>query len=208
MFARKVPFPISQNRKCQRKRAFFTFRTQTLFAHFLNMPFLQQKITSTQNTIFCLFLKFPFSIFASFLFFLSPTQKRQKTKMPCFSPCFDTSTTCKKYVCTPTHYLVDVSDIFNFFLLGGGEGGVRGAGRAWGDFLWKTPGGGSPGWVGAGARGREVVCGELGGGGLNIFFWGRNVHRRDYHWGQNYYIPFFLFWGIIFGNYYRKLYSM
>ena len=29
-----------------------------------------------------------------------------------------------------------------------------------------------------------------------------------YHWGQNYYIPFFLFWGIIFGNYYRKLYSI
>ena len=30
-----------------------------------------------------------------------------------------------------------------------------------------------------------------------------------YHWGQNYYIPFFMFWGIIFGNnFYRKLYSM
>ena len=30
----------------------------------------------------------------------------------------------------------------------------------------------------------------------------------QYHWGQNYYIPFFLFWGIIFGNSYRKLYSV
>ena len=55
---------------------------------------------------------------------------------------------------------------------------MRGAGRGWGDFLWKIPGGGSPGWVGAeGGRGREVVCGEClqGGGGLNIFFRGRNV---------------------------------
>ena len=31
---------------------------------------------------------------------------------------------------------------------------------------------------GGGARGREVVCGELGGGGLNISFRGRNVHLR------------------------------
>ena len=29
-----------------------------------------------------------------------------------------------------------------------------------------------------------------------------------YHWGQNYYIPFFMFGGIIFGNYYRILYSI
>ena len=29
-----------------------------------------------------------------------------------------------------------------------------------------------------------------------------------YHWGQNYYIPFFSFGGILFGNYYRKFYSM
>ena len=33
-------------------------------------------------------------------------------------------------------------------------------------------------------------------------------NSKLYHWGQNYYIPFFMFWGIIFGNYYRKLYSM
>ena len=29
-----------------------------------------------------------------------------------------------------------------------------------------------------------------------------------YHWGQNYYIPYLWFWGIIFGNYYRKLYRI
>ena len=28
------------------------------------------------------------------------------------------------------------------------------------------------------------------------------------HWGQNHYIPFLLFWGLIFGNYFRKLYSI
>ena len=60
---------------------------------------------------------------------------------------------------------------------------MRGAGRGWGDFLWKIPGGGSPGWVGAeGGRGWEVVCGDFFGGGLNIFFRGRNVHRD--HWGN------------------------
>ena len=30
----------------------------------------------------------------------------------------------------------------------------------------------------------------------------------EYHWGQNYYMPFFLFWGNMFGNYYRKLCSI
>ena len=40
--------------------------------------------------------------------------------------------------------------------------------------------GGSRGWAGGGARGREGVCGGSGGGGLNIFFRGRNVHRVKY----------------------------
>ena len=80
---------------------------------------------------------------------------------------------------------MDVSDIFYFFLLGEGEGGVRGGGEG-GDFrfLLKIPGGGSPGGglqEGEGKRGREGVCGESGnlrrGGGLNIFFRGRNVHQ-------------------------------
>ena len=54
---------------------------------------------------------------------------------------------------------------FIFFLLGGGEGGVRGAGKGRGcDFLLKIPGrvvlwGG----CGRGGRGWEGVCGEFGG---------------------------------------------
>ena len=74
-----------------------------------------------------------------------------------------------------------VSDIFYFFLLGGGEGGVRSAGRGGGRLLLcksQEGGGGSPTLVGVGgARGREGVCGELGGG-LNIFFRGRNPHEE------------------------------
>ena len=34
------------------------------------------------------------------------------------------------------HFLVDVSDIFYFFLLGEGEGGVRGAGREGGSISY------------------------------------------------------------------------
>ena len=30
----------------------------------------------------------------------------------------------------------------------------------------------------------------------------------QYHWGRNSYIPVLLFWGIIYGNLYWKLYSM
>ena len=79
--------------------------------------------------------------------------------------------------------LVDVSDIFYFFLLGGGEGRVWGAGRGGRTiFHWKSQegGGGSPRRVGAGGRGRgrEGVCGEWGGGGAKYFFRGRNAHRE------------------------------
>ena len=47
--------------------------------------------------------------------------------------------------------------------------------------------------------------------------WGRSnivdptewLNKLAYHWGQNYYIPFFFsVWGNSFGNYYRKPYSM
>ena len=75
---------------------------------------------------------------------------------------------------------MDVSDIFYFFLLGGGEGGVRGAGRGRGgtkSFYGKSQEGGGGGVSrvgggreGEGARGREGICGDLGGGGLNILF--------------------------------------
>ena len=76
---------------------------------------------------------------------------------------------------------MDVSDIFYFFGLGESERGVRGAGRGGGSvFLMKMSGGGG---VLHDGRGREGVCGELGGfgggGGLNIFFRGRNVHQGN-----------------------------
>ena len=62
----------------------------------------------------------------------------------------------------------------------GAERGVRGAGRGGGgdDFLLKVAGGGVS-WAGGGggARGWEGACGELGGGGVNIFFRGRNSHQ-------------------------------
>ena len=72
--------------------------------------------------------------------------------------------------------LVDVSDFF-FFLLGEGEGGVRGAGKGGVRFLIKFPGGGGGG--GFSRRGRGRGAGKVsaakwgigrGGGGLNIFF--------------------------------------
>ena len=78
--------------------------------------------------------------------------------------------------------LVDVSDIFYFFSVrGGGRGSPRRReGRGGGSFFYiENPGGGgSPG--GEGPRGWEGVCsefGNLGGGGVNIFFRGRNVHQ-------------------------------
>ena len=63
---------------------------------------------------------------------------------------------------------------FIFVLLGGGGGGVRGAGE--GGSSAKSQEGGFPGGWGGG-RGWEGVCGQLGGGGLNIFFRGRNSHQ-------------------------------
>ena len=39
----------------------------------------------------------------------------------------------------PHLFLVDVSDIFYFFLLGGGEGGVRGARRRGGSVFIENP---------------------------------------------------------------------
>ena len=62
---------------------------------------------------------------------------------------------------------MDVSDIFYFFLLGGGEGGVRGAGKGRGDFLLKIPGGGGStrGWRRGGRGAGRVFAGIWGGGG-------------------------------------------
>ena len=82
--------------------------------------------------------------------------------------------------------LVDVSDIF-FFLPWGEEGGEGRGARRWGGgfgFLLKIPVGGGVGLPerGKGGRGgRECVCRELwgGGGGLNIFFRGRNARQEN-----------------------------
>ena len=64
---------------------------------------------------------------------------------------------------------MDVSDIF-FSARGRGRGSERR--REGGAIFMENPRrGGLPGGWGWGARGREVVCGELGGGGgLNFFF--------------------------------------
>ena len=77
--------------------------------------------------------------------------------------------------------LVDVSDIFIFFLLGGGERGVRGAGRGGGRFFIENPRrGGLPGGWGRGARGAgRVFAGNVGGGGAKYFFSGRNSHQEN-----------------------------
>ena len=71
---------------------------------------------------------------------------------------------------------------FGYFLFFFGSGRGKGESEAAGgvvDFLLEIPEGG--GLHEEGPRGREGVCGKLGifggGGGLNIFFRGRNVHQ-------------------------------
>ena len=74
---------------------------------------------------------------------------------------------------------MDISDIF--FLVGGGEGGVRGDREGGGRFfLLKAQKGGVSHEGGGGRGGREGVRREFGwGGGLNIFFRGRNARQGD-----------------------------
>ena len=80
--------------------------------------------------------------------------------------------------------MADVSDIFYLFFSARGRG--RGSPRCWEgggcDSLLKIPGGGgSHGRVGAGGRGAgRVFAGNWGGGGLNIFFRGRNSHQEKH----------------------------
>ena len=67
---------------------------------------------------------------------------------------------------------------FIFFASGEGKGESGAAGRGGVRYLLKIPEGG--GVLQKGRRGREGVCGEFGifgGGWLNIFFRGRNVHQ-------------------------------
>ena len=73
-----------------------------------------------------------------------------------------------------------------FFRSGEGKGESEAPGEGATIFLLKIPGGGvSRAGGGGGMRGREGVCGEFGGGGLNIFFRGRNSHQ-----GTNDGVPF------------------
>ena len=62
-------------------------------------------------------------------------------------------------------FLVNVSDIFYFFLLGGGERGVRGAGRGGATFIENPSRGGGVFWAGGAGEGGEGPGGCLLGGG-------------------------------------------
>ena len=75
---------------------------------------------------------------------------------------------------------MDVSDIFYFFSpRGRGRGCPRRRDGGGGDFSMENPRRGVSRWVGAGGRGAGRVFAEnLGGGGLNIFFRGRNAHQE------------------------------
>ena len=74
---------------------------------------------------------------------------------------------------------MEVSDIFYFFsLLGEGEGGVRGARRGGSFFIENARRGeGFPGGAEGPAGCLRRIWEFRGGGGLNIFFRGRNVHQ-------------------------------
>ena len=69
-------------------------------------------------------------------------------------------------------YLVDVSDIFNFFCSGQGKGKSRATGRGGGvRFSVENPtGGGRRSRRMGGGGGREGVCSELGAGGGSKYF--------------------------------------
>ena len=67
-------------------------------------------------------------------------------------------------------FLVDVSDIFYFFLLGGGEGEFGATWRGGGRFFIENPKGGGTGLSGGGGRGPGgCVQGIWGGGGAKYF---------------------------------------
>ena len=68
---------------------------------------------------------------------------------------------------------------FIFFRLGGGEGGICGDREGGGlEFCWSSYEGGGVSGEGRGGEGAgRVSAGEFWGGGLNIFFRGRNSHQ-------------------------------
>ena len=70
-------------------------------------------------------------------------------------------------------FLADVSDIFNFFRLGEGEGGVRGRREGGGQFFIENPRRGGGSLQEEGPRAREVSAANWGFlGGSKSFFWG------------------------------------
>ena len=102
--------------------------------------------------------------------------------------------------------------VFIFYLVGEGEGRVQDGGggdrffienarSGRGDrlFIENPSSGGGFLWEGEGSRGSEGVCGELenffGGGGLNIFFWARNVHQEKGGSEKSTFLA--IFWGFL-----------
>ena len=77
-----------------------------------------------------------------------------------------------------TNFLGGRFGYFIFFCSGERKGGGRGEREGGGfGFVLKMPGGGGLTEGGGDGEGSGSVSGELGGGGLNIFFRGRNVHQ-------------------------------
>ena len=80
--------------------------------------------------------------------------------------------------CGPLHELGGRFGYFLLFLLGGGEGAVRGARKGGVGFLLKIPGEGREGGGSIGPGGCPQGIG--GGGGLNMLFRGRNSHQVNF----------------------------
>ena len=80
-----------------------------------------------------------------------------------------------------TEKLDERFEYFLFFCSGGGKGHSEAPGGGGVGFSLKIPGGGEVSQKrGGGVRGREGVCEEFrGGGGLNIFFRGRNARQKN-----------------------------
>ena len=127
-------------------------------------------------------------------------QNRQWSRGACCQSCFSTANVCchcrwpeppkpsnathplDHTPCAAFRDLVDVSEFF-VFPAWGGEGGVRGAGGGGSVFLLEIPGGGGVSKRGRGrgaARVSAANWGFFGGGDLNIFFRGRNVHQDEH----------------------------
>ena len=94
--------------------------------------------------------------------------------------------------------MADVSDIFNFFLLGGRGGGVRGDREGGGGsvFYSKSQEGGRVSQEGGGARGPGGCLPGIFWGGLNIFFRGLKCPPTKDHWKEE--DQHMIIWGKLF----------